>query len=289
MRQTPMFWIGVGFAGGILLQDCPLKQAWLLGAAFVLFLLFAFRLLLRYRQILPLVTAFALLCGFCYTTARAAMLPENLDESWQDETIQFSGRIDEFPLQDALGAWQVSLTDLIVTHNQKIDSLPGRLQVYFEAGVTMQPAPGYILQAEGKLSVSSGRYNFGDPDWQLQSHRRGIIGRVYVTKEGFTSLQQTNQFSWTRMIWQLRRSIYRQMTEIQANGRSYLQPEQAAFLLGLTIGVTDELPEEWYDSFQVAGLLHLLAVSGGNVVIFLVGVRWLLCRLPISLKTEYLL
>lgn len=289
MRQTPMFWIGVGFAGGILLQDCPLKQAWLLGAAFVLFLLFAFRLLLRYRQILPLVTAFALLCGFCYTTARAAMLPENLDESWQDETIQFSGRIDEFPLQDALGAWQVSLTDLIVTHNQKIDSLPGRLQVYFEAGVTMQPAPGYILQAEGKLSVSSGRYNFGDRDWQLQSHRRGIIGRVYVTKEGFTSLQQTNQFSWTRMIWQLRRSIYRQMTEIQANGRSYLQPEQAAFLLGLTIGVTDELPEEWYDSFQVAGLLHLLAVSGGNVVIFLAGVRLLLRRLPISLKSEYLL
>src|SRR5665647_238063 len=222
MRQTPMFWIGVGFSGGILLQGCPLKQAWLLGAAFVLFLLLAFRLLLRYRQVLPLIAAFALLCGFCYTTARAAMLPENLDESWQDETVQFNGSIDGFPLQDTLGAWQVSLTNLIVTHNQKIDSLPGRLQVYFEAGVTLQPAPGDILQAEGKLSVSSGRYNFGDPDWQLQSHRRGIIGRVYVTKEGFTSLQQTNQFSWTRMIWQLRRSIYRQMTEIQANGRSYL-------------------------------------------------------------------
>ncbi|MCE5196853.1 MAG: DNA internalization-related competence protein ComEC/Rec2 [Negativicutes bacterium] len=287
MQQTVVFWLGVGFAGGILLQGCAWGPAWLPLAVIGFCLLLAWRLLRRTRRMLPLVAALALLGGFCFTTVRAARLPAMLDESWQDETVRISGCVDGFPLQDAEGAWQLSLNDLTIIHNRKSEAIPGRLQVYFEAGILLQPAPGDLLQAEGKLSVSSGRYNFGDPDWQLQNHRRGMIGRIYVSKTGFSSLQPTEQVSLIRSIWQIRHSIYRQMTEIQANGRSYLQPEQAAFLLGLTIGVTDELPEEWYDSFQVAGLLHLLAVSGGNVVIFLAGIRWLLRRLPLPLNLEY--
>ena len=287
MRQTIIFWLAVGFAGGILLQGCTWGAVWLPLAVIGASLLIAWYLRQHARRLLPLLAALALLSGFCFTTIRAVMLPASLEESWQGETVEISGCVDGFPLQDAQGAWCLSLSELTISHNQKKEMIPGRLQVTFEAGITLQPAPGDFLQAEGKLSVNSGRYNFGDPDWQLQNHRRGIIGRIYVTKTGLSSLQPAAQVSLIRLIWQIRRGIYRQMTEIQASGRSYLQPEQAAFLLGLTIGVTDELPEEWYDSFQVAGLLHLLAVSGGNVVIFLAGIRWLLRRLPLSLNLEY--
>ncbi len=68
-----------------------------------------------------------------------------------------------------------------------------------------------------------------------------------------------------------------------------LSRERAALLLGLLIGDDSELPEGRVEAFKRAGLTHLVAVSGSNLVLVLGIVAFLLGHMPLSARVRILL
>lgn len=69
---------------------------------------------------------------------------------------------------------------------------------------------------------------------------------------------------------------------------SALPGEEGALLLGLLIGDTDSLPEHRVEEFRAAGLSHLLAVSGSNLVLVIGGLLALMRRLPTGRRARIL-
>lgn len=54
-----------------------------------------------------------------------------------------------------------------------------------------------------------------------------------------------------------------------------LPEREAALMAGLLYGSRAELPEEWIEAFRQTGVYHVLAVSGGNVMMILFFLPWL--------------
>ena len=71
----------------------------------------------------------------------------------------------------------------------------------------------------------------------------------------------------------------------RASGRA-LSEERAGLLLGLLIGDDSRLPEERKEEFRRAGLSHLLAVSGANLVFVLGALGFVLGRLPLGRRAR---
>lgn len=69
---------------------------------------------------------------------------------------------------------------------------------------------------------------------------------------------------------------------------SALPGEEGALLLGLLVGDTAALPERRVEEFRSAGLSHLLAVSGSNLVLVIGGLLALMRRLPTGRRTRLL-
>jgi competence protein ComEC len=65
-----------------------------------------------------------------------------------------------------------------------------------------------------------------------------------------------------------------------------LPAREAALLLGLSIGDTEQMPAEVEEDFRASGLAHLLAVSGSNVAMFLVPVLALAAWLGLRIRSR---
>lgn len=58
----------------------------------------------------------------------------------------------------------------------------------------------------------------------------------------------------------------------------YMPQGEAALLFGMLLGDTDALDEAWKESFQLSGLMHIMAVSGANVAFLITPIVALLSR-----------
>ena len=61
---------------------------------------------------------------------------------------------------------------------------------------------------------------------------------------------------------------------------SYGDTPEAWLLLGMLIGDKSYIPKASYQSFIDSGLVHLIAVSGGNILMIVVFLHYVLCRIP---------
>lgn len=278
MKQpTPIVAIALGFVSGIALQAyepiflysyglVALAGGWIYRKSFSW----------RNTALLGLVAG---LIGLTYAQWHCAMLPEALPDSWHGESMTLQGEVRGFPYRNNEGDWCFYVVD---------PHFDGRFSVTLESESTLSwPVPGDELTLHGTCYTQSGRMNFGDPDWEVMSRRRHIIARFYADQV-ITKVNAPVQGP-LRPIWLLRRTLYQALYQHMPGGSPRLGRDEASFLFGLTVGVGDELPEEWENSFQKAGLLHLLAVSGGNVAFFLLGLLFLLRRFPFSREGEMVL
>jgi competence protein ComEC len=64
----------------------------------------------------------------------------------------------------------------------------------------------------------------------------------------------------------------------------YGQNQYAGLLLGLLIGDKSLIPAEAYDTFVASGLVHIIAVSGGNIAMVVILLSFLLKWIPLYVR-----
>jgi len=70
---------------------------------------------------------------------------------------------------------------------------------------------------------------------------------------------------------------------------SYGENKTAWLVLGMLIGDKSQIPKSDYQSFINSGLVHLIAVSGGNIIMIVVFLWFILLRLPFYLRNFVIL
>lgn len=113
------------------------------------------------------------------------------------------------------------------------------------------------------ISGQSGLYGFAR--WMPFSEREDFNERAWRRSSGLSSAIEFEDFEtwspespWIRPATGIRHWLTRFYT-------SQFSPQVAGFLLGISTGDKSLLPEDWKRAFQMAGLSHLLAVSGYHV------------------------
>lgn len=77
-----------------------------------------------------------------------------------------------------------------------------------------------------------------------------------------------------------------QLRDRLGSGVEQLFPEeQAGFMKGMLIGLTDDLDPQQFQQFSQLGLTHIIAISGLNVTIFLGCLVWLMRKLGFTRET----
>lgn len=157
------------------------------------------------------------------------------------------------------------------------DTLPGRLLVRWSCD-----EPIHQLHVGGRVRVY-GRTRLPEPlegfDYPEYLRRRGIFAIVSANRievvEGATT-------GWSVRAWgdRLRQTTLRRLREA-------LSPKLAALAQSLLFGDRSALPPDIEDAFSRTGLMHLLAVSGLHLGIFLAGAWWGLRKLGLRPRCSY--
>jgi competence protein ComEC len=69
----------------------------------------------------------------------------------------------------------------------------------------------------------------------------------------------------------------------------YGQNQYAGLLLGLLIGDKSLIPTKEYTTFVSSGLVHIIAVSGGNIAMVVILLSFLLKRVPLYVRNGVIL
>ncbi len=137
-------------------------------------------------------------------------------------------------------------------------NLPVLLLAYVPKGANV--APGDIVRLRGEFS-------FPQPEgWRLYLERRGIRGLFFAREVEVVTPGRPGLLRWVaglraRMLDQLRGSV---------------PGLGGALLAALLLGARGELPDDEVEAFRLAGVAHVLALSGLHVGILSAGGWWLL-------------
>lgn len=86
------------------------------------------------------------------------------------------------------------------------------------------------------------------------------------------------RWSWPSIIFRMRNRVSKQITMV------FGASPQAWLLHGMLVGSKRNIPKEQYDGFIRSGLVHLIAVSWGNVMMVSIFLGRLLCRVPYYIR-----
>ena len=116
----------------------------------------------------------------------------------------------------------------------------------------------------GRLALPQPALNFGAFSYQAYLRQQGIFALVYAY-----SLKKTGDGSWwlpARLLQQLRQAVLQGFEKRLPLG-------QARLLGSLLVGAgASSVPDEIQQKFQAAGLQHVLAVSGFQVELVVLGI-----------------
>lgn len=286
-RPTRPVVLTLGFCAGLLLRGTWAPNPLICAGGFLLLGLSI--LLKKKRQAVWSLFLCSLIFGYGYLHYHDGLLAEPLPEGWHHQEAKIEGEVTGFPYRDRQGAWHFNLTKFRKYSSiDKPEFIEGILQITLEAETCPIPFPGRTVRLLGQFSSQPGRMNFGDPNWQVAQRRRNVVGGFYA-EQAWPVQKGSSSFHPFSGIWAMRRQMFESLYSRMQSGQGRLNSDQASLLFGLTLGVGDELPPDWEEDFAVAGLLHLLAVSGGNVAFFLIGVGFFLRNIPISRRKELIL
>jgi competence protein ComEC len=135
---------------------------------------------------------------------------------------------------------------------------------------------GDKIQLNGKLETLPHRRNPGEFDYGEYLKLHGI--EAVITSTGFENLKKTGEaesgFFRTKVISPVKAYINR-IIDLYSTG------DQREFLRGLLLGDKSNISKETKENFINAGVAHIIAVSGLNVVYVLIVLNGLLLLFPI--------
>ncbi len=136
---------------------------------------------------------------------------------------------------------------------------------------------GDKVKLQGELKKTREATNYGGYDERKYFKTLKIIGKLKVDQ--FEVIAKKQQNVVTSIAHKINLKIKEKIEETW-------QPEKAGILKGLLLGETTELSEEVKEKFQIAGISHLLAISGLHIGYLTIGVQLLLKKLVGKRKSK---
>jgi len=288
MRRNLLL-IACFFCLGIVInRHCQFSvTVWLVlaGAAFLVNILFFF-----FRgKIQP---AAFLLCvvlagAFWYGLSR---YPENLHCDMAGQTVEGEGIILTYP---RAGEYNVTYTVDVRNLTCRDRSLAGveKLLLKVKSSGELTCFPGDNVSFRGELSLPGGSRNPGEFNYREYLANRQTFYEVTCSRDDLRVLEEGKGIR--ALAARGRETVVRELDKI-------LPPKEKGLLLGLLFGDTSGIPEEDWEGYRRAGVLHLFAVSGLHVA-FVLGFVWfflsflcpaplwrLLCGIPVLIGYYFL-
>ncbi len=267
MRYT-LVWMTFSFAAGIVVgqwaADALPLWTWLAGSGAGLAAGVAFRRWPRVRRAMLLA---AVVCLGVLRIACVRPFPDWLSLRTPSLT-EIEGTVVSYP----------SLGTSYVTFTLRPDVLPGRLQVtwFHDASPFGVVHYGDRVRLCGSAELPEAFDGF---DYPAYLARQGIFATMAVNREGLerTGTAGASVWHWGDRVRQV----------ILARLDRWLAPDESAMARSLLFGDRSALPEGIEAAFSRTGLMHLLAVSGLHLGIFLGGAWWAVRRLGLRPRWAY--
>lgn len=171
----------------------------------------------------------------------------------------------------------------------EVDSLESSLVRYVRGNIllkinmpTTQFQRGDHVIFEGRIYPVEGERFSKEFNYNRFLRYKKINGVVYHTTPLYVLHDKANKFSLIPFVDQFRNSI---KNSFDRN----LSPVSAALASGFLIGETRDIPPELYQRFKDSGTLHLLAVSGSNVILVITFFSFLFNPIRLSRKKRSIL
>ena len=172
-------------------------------------------------------------------------------------------------------------TYIVQTNNGKTyflkTEMPHQIGKSLHLGATLKTIDPSKLYTE--LLFSGGGENFRDYQFNYDKRllMKGISGTLY---ERFSLPAQQNkiQTSW------LHHQLSTTRTLLKERIQKVFPDKEAALLLGMLIGDKSQLETGAYQNFVASGIVHIIAVSGGNLVMIVVFLSAVLFWVPFYIR-----
>lgn len=257
----PALWLAVAIAGGIVLAEWVRPHPLLVGALFPLIALAG----LRWRDwsiLLCLAAALgALLFAWQQTGGRGNLI------AWVDQSVELVGTVVTEPILQKGGGLSYTVSA------ERVGEVPAKGKVAIQQW--NEPTPvrfGERVRVAGRLQRPVGPKTPGGFDQAAYLARQGIDLTLKPSEVEGLGTGRLSLFQRGAVAARLR---------LEAALRGALPARDAALLAGLLFGTRSDLPEDVKQAFQESGVVHLLAVSGGNVAMILLPFIWFLRRLGV--------
>ncbi|MGE5676240.1 MAG: DNA internalization-related competence protein ComEC/Rec2 [Mycobacterium leprae] len=259
----PALWMVGAYAVGVLLADWIRPHPLL--ALLMLFCAMGWSVASRRRVALALLVTAVSLGALRYAYVQTAGRGDLT--AWVGQRIQLVGTVVGEPaLRGESGVEYPVAVEQAAGH-------PSQGKAWVTQWSGEPPSFGERITFSGTLKVPGGPRLPGGFDQAAFLARQSI----YLT----VSTSQVQGGGIGQLMFMQRAAV---ATRIRLEGvlKNVLPPPQAALLAGLLFGSRSELPDSIKEAFRTSGVLHLLAVSGGNVAMivlpFMAVLAWL--RVP---------
>ncbi len=266
-RITPLWALPAGMAMAAIVAAL---------AAFV-FLLFH----LQDRPVLRMAAFFALVVvgGMAYAAYNDRMVSSSVLVPFAGQDVEIEGLVDSFPRLTENGMSFFVRIQRIETASLALRDRRGlgRVYVFVRKGRELPISYQYQVRLRGSLSTAREARNEGGFSMREYLRPFGVEHEIVVpAPELVDEAEPAGQ--WSRFLYGLKRKMV-------ARAESMLTSPGRELFLGLLIGDSAiYFPRELKDTFRVAGLTHLLVVSGSQVslLFLLVGLVFLRAEAPLT-------
>ncbi len=275
--KRPLVVSVLAFMWGIILADVNISYAWgilsVLAGAFAILLFFNPAKATASRFILLAVPF--LIAGF--TLHSLNKVHYNAHLKWcEGQKSAVTGRVFDEPEPDGEKVRFTLEVHEIDTGQQvrKMDKTLIRATVYTDSDIAGLRY-GARVRLYGEIKLPQGRRNLGGFDTKKYLAAKGISATMGVSLGSLTILPG-KETSWLKQAgYQLRKAILHALHQC-------LPEKEASVSAGMLIGYTNDMPEEMEEDFRRAGISHVLAVSGANIVFLLLPLLWLLQHMGLN-------
>ena len=188
---------------------------------------------------------------------------------WEGKNVFVEGTLHNEPeFDNGKTRFILKVNAIDNTTISKIKNLKIQVSVYGDYPITKLKY-GSVVNIMGEIKIPQSRRNFGGFNTRKFLASRGISATINTSEKALIVLDGSNA-SW------LKNTGYKIRHNIIDTLNNCIPPEESSILAGMLIGYTADMPEEMEEDFRRAGLSHVMAVSGANILFLLAPLLWLL-------------
>ena len=195
-----------------------------------------------------------------------------------DEEFEFVCKISDYPIpnEDEIKIY----ADILSTNHP--EKLKGRrLLLRLPEAEKDNARYGYTLKLTGSIFAASEAMNQGGFNYRRYLESKRVIGIFDMSKGG--SIECTDRAEGYFNI------IYRFRTKIISVLNEYFKGDEGGLIVAMLTGERSGISDKMNDAYKIAGIFHIVSVSGLHAGIFIAVVSFILLYIPIRRRKKSLL